>query len=191
MECSPIPKDLESEALSAEAWNHLMEYAPRLVRAAAEGLGVSLGAIRQMAAEGRITSAVLAGALQGRPTGTPAEASARLTEIDAKYYRSGDLAGFLREVGAAGLTLEDLADWLAAAGASGIPKFAVGGLHPGDIPVSKSVAAAHLATIQPATSNPWSEALALGREIVRLNTQIASLLQRWDGEGMPIHRCEE
>lgn len=185
MDCKPIPKDLATEALSAEAWNHLMEYAPRLVRAAAEGLGVSLGAIRQMAAEGRITSAVLAGALQGRPTGTPAEASARLTEIDAKYYRSGDLAGFLREVGAAGLTLADLADWLSTSSAAGIPKFAVGGIYPGDFLVSKDVAAAHLATIQPAAFNPWPDALAVGREIVRLNTQIASLLQRWDEYGMP------
>lgn len=64
-----------------------------------------------------------------------AATSARLAEIDAKYARSGDLAGFLREVGAAGLTLADLADWLAAAGAADIPKFAVGDMlakeHPG------------------------------------------------------------
>lgn len=119
-----------------------------------------------------------------------AATSARLAQIDAKYARSGDLSGFLREVGAAGITMVDLADWLAAAGASGIPKFAVGGLHPGDIPVSKSVAADHLATIQPATSNPWSEALVLGREIVQLNTQMARLLERWDSEGLPYRRGE-
>ncbi|CAB5709094.1 Uncharacterised protein [Delftia tsuruhatensis] len=104
-----------------------------------------------------------------------AATSARLAEIDAKYARSGDLAGFLREVGAAGLTLADLADWLAAAGAADIPKFAVGDMlakeHPGE-------------AIVPTLFNPWPEALALGREIVRLNTQIACLLARWDGNGL-------
>lgn len=61
-----------------------------------------------------------------------AAASARLAQIDAKHARRGDLAGFLREVGEAGLTLADLAEWLVAAGASGIPKFAVGGMLPKD-----------------------------------------------------------
>ncbi|MPT05736.1 MAG: hypothetical protein E2582_16175 [Delftia sp.] len=116
-----------------------------------------------------------------------AATSARLAELDAKYARSGDLARFLREVGAAGLTLADLADWLAAAGAKGIPKFAVGGMlskdfvlgqvHPGE-------------AIVPATFNPWPEALALGREIVRLNERIARLLNRWDGDGVPEARSQ-
>lgn len=106
-----------------------------------------------------------------------AATSARLAQIDAKYARSGELAGFLREVDAAGLTLEDLGYWLAAAGASGIPKFAVGDMlakeHPGE-------------AIVPAAFNPWPEALAVGREIVRLNTQMARLLARWDGNGLPV-----
>ncbi len=117
-----------------------------------------------------------------------AATSARLAEIDAKFARSGDLACFLREVGAAGFTLADLADWLSTSSAAGIPKFAVGGIYPGDFLVSKDVAAAHLATIQPAAFNPWSEVLAMGREITRLNTQIARLLDRWDGDGMPAVR---
>lgn len=61
-----------------------------------------------------------------------AATSARLAGIDAQCARSGALAGFLREVGEAGLTLADLADWLAAAGAEGIPNFAVGGMLPKD-----------------------------------------------------------
>jgi len=75
--------------------------------------------------------------------------SARLAQIDAKHARRGDLAGFLREVGEAGITL---ADWLAAAGAEGIPN------------------------------------LALGREIVRLNSQMARWLDRWRSEGLPTVR---
>lgn len=109
-----------------------------------------------------------------------AATSARLAQIDAKYARSGDLSGFLREVGAAGFTLVDLADWLAAAGAEGIPNFAAGDMlarvHPGE-------------AIAPATFNPWPEALTLGREIVRLNTQIARLLDRWDSDGTPNQRA--
>ncbi|WP_333907566.1 hypothetical protein [Delftia acidovorans] len=42
--------------------------------------------------------------------------------------------------------------------------------------------------IVPATLNPWPEALTLGREIVRLNTRIAQLLARWDGDGVPAVR---
>ncbi|WP_333906073.1 tape measure protein [Delftia acidovorans] len=183
MDCNPIPKDLASEALSAEAWNHLAEHAPRLVRAAAEGLGVSLGAIRQMAAEGRITSALLVGALQGLPAERPAEA-ARLAEIDAKYTRSGDLVGFLREVGAAGLTLEDLADWLGMM--SGPELIHRGGMLPKDFVLGQ----VHTGVgITPAASGPWSEGLALGREIIRLNTQIARLLDRWDSDGTPNQRA--
>lgn len=111
-----------------------------------------------------------------------AATSARLAQIDAKYARSGDLAGFLREVGAAGLTLVDLADWLSAASASGIPNFAVGGMLPKDFVLGQ----VHTGEgITPAASGPWSEGLALGREIVRLNTQIARLLDRWDSDGLP------
>ncbi len=42
--------------------------------------------------------------------------------------------------------------------------------------------------IVPSAFNPCPEALALGREIVRLNTQIAQLLARWDGDGVPAVR---
>ncbi len=44
--------------------------------------------------------------------------------------------------------------------------------------------------IVPPTFNPWTEMLAASREIVRLNTQIARLLQRWDSEGLPSRRGE-
>ncbi len=43
--------------------------------------------------------------------------------------------------------------------------------------------------IVPAAFNPWAEALALGREIVRLNERIARLLDRWDGDGVPNQRA--
>lgn len=43
--------------------------------------------------------------------------------------------------------------------------------------------------IVPAAFNPWPEMLAASREILRRNTQIANLLQRWDGDGIPSQRA--
>lgn len=218
MECNPIPKDPASELLSGEDFSRLNETAPRLLRALAERAGTSVASLRKMANEGRLTSdallhgasteqhrnAAVANAYAAAESARQAAASARLAEIDAKYARSGDLAGFLREVGEAGLTLADLADWLTAAGAAGIPKFAVGDMfrqvHPGEAIVPKTCtlriggAAGGGGGIcgggQPPAFNPWPEMLAASREIVRLNTQIAQLLGRWDSEGLPRRRDE-
>lgn len=67
-------------------------------------------------------------------------------------------------------------DVLRALDAAAMPKFAVGDMlakkHPGE-------------AIVPPTFNPWPEMLAVSREIVRLNTQIARLLDRWDSDGLP------
>lgn len=187
MDCNPIPKDLASEPLSAEAWNTLMEYAPHLVRAAAEGMGVSLGATRQMAAEGRITAEVLVVAFQKKAQDLQQEDRDRMAEIDAKAmaYR------FSHE------------DVLRALDAAAMPKFAAGDMltqvHPGEAIVPKTCtlriggAAGGGGGIcgggQPPAFNPWPEMLAASREILRLNTQIASILQRWDGDGIPSQRA--
>lgn len=101
-----------------------------------------------------------ANAVHARIAADAAEAYARRLEIDAK----AKAYGFSHD------------DVLRALDAAAMPKFAVGDMlakeHPGE-------------AILPATSNPWPEALALGREILRLNTQIATLLQRWDSDGLP------
>lgn len=161
MDCNPIPKDLASEALSAEALSSLNESAPRLVRAVAEGLGITPGGLRLMAEQGELTSEVLIVAFQKKAQDLQQEDRDRMAEIDAKAVAHGF----------------SHADVLRALDAVGIPNFAVGDMlakeHPGE-------------AIVPATFNPWPEALALGREIVRLNTRIAQLLARWDGDGMPV-----
>lgn len=183
MECNPIPKDLESEALSAEALSSLNESAPRLVRAVAEGLGITHGGLRLMAEQGALTSEVLIVAFQKKAQDLQQEDRDRMAEIDAKALAHGF----------------SHVDVLRALDAAAAPKFFVGGLYPGDIPVSKAVAAAARTlaagdmlakehpgeAIVPATFNPWPEMLAASREIVRLNTQIARLLDRWDGDGLP------
>lgn len=165
MDCEPIPKDLESEVLSAEAFNSLNESAPRLVRAVAEGLGITHGGLRLMAEQGALTSEVLVVAFQKKAQDLQQEDRDCMAEIDAKAVTYGF----------------SHADVLRALDAAAPPKFAVGDMlakeHPGE-------------AILPATSNPWPEALAMGREIVRLNTQMARLLDRWDSEGLPRHRGE-
>lgn len=54
-------EDLAHEVLRGELFNALHEAAPALVQTVASRLGVSLGALRKMAHEGRLTSAVLLG----------------------------------------------------------------------------------------------------------------------------------
>jgi len=52
-----------SGALRGEEFNAVNEAAPRLMKALADGLGVPIGALREMAAQGKLTSEVLANAL--------------------------------------------------------------------------------------------------------------------------------
>lgn len=158
---------LASEILSAEALNSLAESAPRLVRAVAEGLGITPGGLRQMADQGALTSEVLVVAFQKKAQDLQQEDRDRMAEIDAK----AQAYGFSHD------------DVMRALDAAAMPKFAVGGMLPKDFVLGQ----VHTGeAIVPATFNPWPEALALGREIVRLNTRIAQLLARWDGDGMPV-----
>lgn len=163
MECNPIPKDLASEVFSAEALNSLAESAPRLVRAVAEGLGVSLGGLRLMADQGSLTSEVMVVAFQKKAQDLQQEDRDRMAEIEHK----AQAYGFSH------------ADVLRALDAAGMPKFSAGDMlakeHPGE-------------AIVPPAFNPWPEALAMGREIVRLNTRISRLLDRWDSDGTPNQR---
>lgn len=57
---------LQSGVLRGEEFNSVMEQSPRLARALADGLGVSLGALREMSKQGELTSAVVIEALQSQ-----------------------------------------------------------------------------------------------------------------------------
>lgn len=57
---------LQSGVLRGEEFNSIMEQSPRLARALADGLGVPIGALRQMAAEGRLTTTAVVGALESQ-----------------------------------------------------------------------------------------------------------------------------
>jgi len=104
-----------------------------------------------------------ANAVHARLAADAAAAYARRLEIDAK----AKAYGFSHE------------DVLRALDAAAMPKFAAGDMltqvHPGE-------------AIVPATFNPWPEMLAAGREIVRLNSRMVRLLERWDSEGLPYPR---
>jgi tape measure domain-containing protein len=51
-----LSQGLASGTLRGEELNSVMEQTPRLAQALAQGMGVSIGQLRAMGAEGRITS---------------------------------------------------------------------------------------------------------------------------------------
>lgn len=57
---------LQSGVLRGEEFNSVMEQSPRLARALADGLGVSIGELRTMANEGKLTSEVVIGAIKSQ-----------------------------------------------------------------------------------------------------------------------------
>lgn len=68
---------LQSGVLRGEEFNSVMEQAPRLAQALAAGLGVTIGQLRALAQEGKLTSEVVLTALQGQAQ-TVAEEFAKL-----------------------------------------------------------------------------------------------------------------
>lgn len=64
---------LQSGVLRGEEFNSVMEQAPRLARALADGLGVTTGELRQMAQAGQLTATVVRDALRGQGQAVRAE----------------------------------------------------------------------------------------------------------------------
>ena len=145
---------------------------------------------------------------------------AKLDGLSGLYHSfdgTGNLRGLLDAIKAAGGTLSDLSalsglyesDWRRAAESVGIPAFAVGTNY---VPRDMLAQIHEGEAIVPKAFNPWAggssgantnerlEALvsqlvadnrAQAGQIVRLQGQIAKLLQRWDGDGLPGQRKEE
>lgn len=134
------------------------------------------------------------------------------------YDGTGDLRGLLESIKASGGSLSDLSalsglyesDWRKAAESVGIPAFEVGANR---IPQTMFAMLHKDEAVVPAAFNPWAGGKSFGGgessarlealvaqlidetrqqagKIVRLNSQIARLLQRWDGDGMPQPRKE-
>lgn len=64
---------LQSGVLRGEEFNSVMEQAPRLAQALADGLGVTTGELRKLAEAGQLTSATVIQALQGQSGAVQAE----------------------------------------------------------------------------------------------------------------------
>lgn len=64
---------IQSGTLRGEELNSVLENAPRLARALADGLGVTIGQLREMGAEGEITGAKVVKALEGAADSIDAE----------------------------------------------------------------------------------------------------------------------
>ena len=145
---------------------------------------------------------------------------AKLDGLSGLYHSfdgTKNLRGLLEAIKVAGGTLSDLSalsglyesDWRRAAESVGIPAFAVGTNY---VPRDMLAQIHEGEAIVPKAFNPWAggssgantnerlEALvsqlvadnrAQAGQIVRLQGQIAKLLQRWDGDGLPGQRKEE
>lgn len=170
MEFHEIPKDPASELLSSEDFSRLNETAPRLMRALADRAGTSVSNLRKMADEGRLTTAAL---LYGDGVSMEQRGEAAMNAEQAQSQAGAACASTAAAIASAGVARAASTCACNRKGCSACDIFAKE--HPGE-------------AIVPATFNPWLEALALGREIVRLNTRIAQLLARWDGDGVPAVR---
>lgn len=61
-----LSQALASGVLRGDEFNSVMEQAPRLVQAMADGLGVTIGQLRQMAGDGKLTTEAIIGALRSQ-----------------------------------------------------------------------------------------------------------------------------
>lgn len=110
---------------------------------------------------------------QGNAAAHSAEDCARQAEISAK----AKAYGFSH------------ADVLRALDAAAMPKFAVGGLCPGDIPVSKAVAVAYVTASQPSACNPSPDAVRLMAELVaEMRALRGEISGCWAVGVMPLRR---
>lgn len=87
-----LVQGLQGGVLRGDEFNSVMEQAPRLAKALADGLGVTTGELRKMAEAGQLSSATVINALQGQARALDAEFSKlpptigrAITELQAKW----------------------------------------------------------------------------------------------------------
>ena len=122
---------LQSGVLRGEEFNSVMEQAPRLARALADGLGVTTGELRKMAESGALTTDVVIQSLQSQGQALEAEfgklpltVGRAITDVQTafmRYVADTDAANGVTEKIAASISfvgenLESLADTLTIAG---------------------------------------------------------------------------
>ena len=109
---------LAAGALRGEELNSVMEQTPRLARAIAEGLGVSIGQLREMGKNGELTSEKIVGAMSNAAATIDREFTAVVPTFDSAMTKMGNSIGrlFKRiEDGTGGPVLElvNLLNWAA------------------------------------------------------------------------------
>lgn len=109
---------LAAGALRGEELNSVMEQTPRLARAIAEGLGVSIGQLREMGKNGELTAEKIVGAMSNAASTIDREFSAVVPTFDSAMTKMGNSVGrlFKRiEDGTGGPVLElvNLLNWVA------------------------------------------------------------------------------
>ena len=144
----------------------------------------------------------------------------KLYDLYHSYDGTGDLAGLLTSIKAAGGTLRDLSvlsgmfeqDWVRAAASVGIPAFAAGGMHSGGLrlvgergweveatgpariwnqqQIASAMSGGGNADLVAELRALREENRQQAGEIARLNLRMARVLERWDGDGTPPEREE-
>jgi tape measure domain-containing protein len=109
---------LAAGALRGEELNSVMEQTPRLARAIAEGLGVSIGQLREMGKNGELTAEKIVGAMSNAASTIDREFNAVVPTFDSAMTKMGNSVGRLFKLiedGTGGPVLElvNLLNWAA------------------------------------------------------------------------------
>ncbi|TRO24827.1 phage tail protein [Ectopseudomonas mendocina] len=108
---------LGAGALRGEEFNSVAEQAPRLMQALADGIGVPVGALKEMAAQGQLTAGVVTDALNSQfevvreaAQSLPATVSGALTKLGDVWRRGlgqADVQPLIDSINSLGKTLSD------------------------------------------------------------------------------------
>lgn len=134
-----LVQGLQSGVLRGEEFNSIMEQAPRLAKALADGLGVPIGALRAMAKEGKLTSDAVINALQSQSKAIdtefgklPLTIGRAMTDLTTNWTQfigeldktSGASAAVAKAIAGVGNNLETIGKIAAVAGEATLAAFA-------------------------------------------------------------------
>ena len=108
-----LSQGLASGVLRGEELNSILEQAPRLARALADGLGVSTGALRKLGEEGELTAERVIGALQSQASVLSSEVTSSVVTVGQAFTQLQNsatvLVGEIDRVSGASTTLAGVA----------------------------------------------------------------------------------
>lgn len=134
---------LQSGVLRGQEFNSIMEQSPRLARAMADGLDTTIGGLRKMANEGKLTSDVVMEALQSQAevidkeyAALPTTVGNALTNLSTQWTKfvgeldsgAGATSMLVDGISALAANLSEVAETTAFVGATAVTAFAIKGL---------------------------------------------------------------